>query len=123
MPEPQQPQQPQDEWVYLRPEEYADEEEIEAVDRAAGRPPEESAMHVERLAGRRRRHRVDDPGRADVSTGAPTDDDGMPVDYFEDEEPERPSPPSRTDDREPDLEDMLESQHYSFEPDDGANEG
>jgi hypothetical protein len=106
--------QPQDEWVFLRPDEFTDDGDLEAIDAAVERGPEERAMHVERL-----RRPVMDPSRTDVETGMTGEVDEMPVTYFDDEEPElgpRPDPSSEETDHEPDLEELLESQHYAFEP-------
>jgi len=106
--------QPQDEWVFLRPDEFTDDDDLETIDAAVERGPEERAMHVERL-----RRPIMDPTRADVETAATGAVDEMPVTYFDDEEPElgpRPSAAAAEPEHEPDLEELLESQHYAFEP-------
>ena len=76
--------------------------------------PEEAAMHLEHD-----RRPARDPGRSDESAEVDDGDDG-PVSYFDDEQPER-AVTGRPDEHEPDLEELLETQHYAFaapEPDD-----
>jgi hypothetical protein len=90
-------------------EDLATEEVIEA-DAA-----EEVAMHLDResnLPAAPWSDLIDDRAR-----------DNSPVSYFEDEQPERSGVrrPAR-DDRQPDLEELLERQHYAFKPP-GANNG
>lgn len=119
-------QQPQDEWTFLRPDEFVDDDAVDRADEAAERGPEETAMHVHELDGDRA---VTDPGRTDVSLadGNAAGDDSTdrndvtsaPITYFDDEEPEQPQarPADRRDaEHEPDLEEILESQHYAFVP-------
>jgi hypothetical protein len=99
--------QPTDEWDYL-----AADDELETPDDRAPRdelPAEEQALHVEHPGTRRP---TDDPGVAEVAVGAP--ESGVPVTYFDDEHPEHPVP-TRAPDHEPDLEEILESQHYAFD--------
>jgi hypothetical protein len=106
-----QKQQPGDEWTFLRPDEFVDDEEVEKVDATAERPPEVSAMHVETTRGRA----LHDPGRSDVDTGTSPGEEAPAV-YFEDEQPDGSAPEVAEGDHEPDLEEILESQHYAFEP-------
>jgi hypothetical protein len=109
--------QPPDEWTFLRPEEFDHDEEVERVSGAMAQAPEETAMHLEAPVSL-----VRDPGRTDVDVGAGnvTEDDlEVSAVYFDDEEPEGPgNGPDADADHEPDLEEILESQHYSFEPTD-----
>jgi GT2 family glycosyltransferase len=110
-------EQPSDEWTFLRPDEFVDDDAVERADQAAERQPEEQAMHVSPID----RLPANDPGRADVDTGTPSGDDAderSTVSYFDDEEPEWTSEDERppTVEHEPDLEEILESQHYTFPP-------
>lgn len=92
--------QPADEWDYLRPE---------GDDDVDGHPaPEEAALHEDDPD----RSAAHDPGRSDDSAVVDLDG-GPPEDHFPDEELERPGP-APADDHEPDLEEILESQHYAF---------
>ncbi len=131
-------QQPPDEWSFLRPDVLIDDGDVETLQSAALRAPEEAALHIDRSD---RLRSVDDPGRSEVAID--TDINAAPpiVSYFDDEEPEvtwipwsrrddEPSSSSSDGDRdddpgaradnddggEPDLEDILESQHYAFQP-------
>src|SRR5512143_2774096 len=95
--------QPADEWDFLP----TDDESEPEVRRAA----EVAALHVEaaeQLTPAR------NAGVADVAL------DGEPAPavqrFFDDEQPEAAPGPTPTDDHEPDLEELLESQHYAFEP-------
>ena len=58
---------------------------------------------------------VDDPGRADVDTDPATQVDDATTTYFDDEQPESGDDTADDVDEEPDLEQILESQHYAFE--------
>lgn len=102
----EQPKQPVDEWEFLPSDDELEEQ--------VGLSPEASALHLERDV-----HDVlpaEDPGRAEVALGA--DDDGrVPATYFGDEQPEDAPRWAERDEAEPDLEQVLESQHYAFEPD------
>ncbi len=72
---------------------------------------EEGAMHVEPDA------KDADPSHWSELTGEMTDEvpDARPVSYFADEQPERPAVVADVDEQpEPDLEEILERQHYSF---------
>ena len=93
--------QPADEWDYLRPDGDDDDPE-------AHRDPEELALHLEDPDA----SPVHDPGRADVGVGA-ADEGRRPAAHYADEEPEGPARPTAVD-HEPDLEEILESQHYAF---------
>jgi hypothetical protein len=109
--------QPGDEWTFLRPDEFVDDQEVEKVDAASERPPEISAMHVETTLGRA----LHDPGRSDVDTG-PAPNEEAPTVYFEDEQPDGSTPDVPEGDHEPDLEEILESQHYAFGPADDESD-
>lgn len=101
-------EQPKDEWTFLRPEEFSDDAALDAIDRMVERGPEERAMHVEHLV-----RPVTDPARSEVATGIPPARE-LPVTYFDDEQPEVPTPPGPESDHEQDIEELLESQHYAF---------
>ncbi|MEO1063954.1 MAG: hypothetical protein AAFZ07_21250 [Actinomycetota bacterium] len=101
------PSAPDDEWDYLaRDDELAgDDEEVSA---------EEAALHVvdEDVP------RAADPGRSDVAVG--DEDTAAAEAHFPDED--TGAAPARGE-HEPDLEEILESQHYAF-PDEGdADDG
>ena len=66
-------------------------------------------------SGRRRQPRIRAAARSSWAS-APTT---VPRSYFGDEEPEDGSDPGAVDEEEPDLEALLESQHYAFESEDG----
>jgi hypothetical protein len=91
-----------DEWEFL-PTDDADEP-VELT-------PEEAALHVERPV----EGIITQPWSEMVASD---EDDGTVTRYFADEEPERPSSPLPVDgaEHEPDLEEILESQHYAFRP-------
>jgi len=109
--------QPSDAWTFLRAEEFADDDEVELAAAAMERSPEEAAMHEALLDVRA----VHDPGRADVSAGADDDVREAVAVPFDDEEPET-GPRPGADDHEPDLESILESQHYASAPGDDDGE-
>lgn len=94
--------QPADEWDFVP----AEDEPEDDVRRAA----EVAALHVESAA-------VLTPARDPSLTDVAVDGSPAPAQqvFFEDEEPEEP-PPAPAEDHEPDLEELLESQHYAFEP-------
>lgn len=71
------------------------------------RAPEERALHVVREPGP---NRAVDPELLLESLDPP----GPPERHFPDEEWEGPRPARRVDDHEPDLEELLEQQHYAF---------
>jgi hypothetical protein len=109
------PAQPPDEWTYLRPEEFADDDAVEQVDAMFEKGAEDAAVHTIDL---------DEPldTRRGLDTGEtlerPENDEGRPVDYFDDEEPESGPPPESGDDDssiEPRVDQILVSQHYAFE--------
>ena len=86
-------------------------EDLETEDAVEDDAAEAVAMHVE----------VDgdgaDPSHWSELTGTMTDDvpDERPVSYFDDEQPERAAVVADTDEQpEPDLEELLERQHYAF---------
>jgi hypothetical protein len=104
-------QQPADEWDFVPAD---DDEEPAAV------APEVTAIHISR---RPSRTPARDRGRSDVDLGeADTEATAL---GFDDEEPEIGAAPldDRREDADVDLEDLLESQHYSFDADagDGAD--
>jgi hypothetical protein len=89
-----------------------DGEELPSTDGAAEAfPAEEEAMHIDPDSV------MDDatPHWSELTeeTANETPDD-RPVTYFPDEQPERRPPTKVKDEREPDLEELLERQHYSF---------
>lgn len=108
------PAQPEDEWTYLRPEEFADDDAVEVVDATFESSPEEAALHEVELDG--------EPDRAESSanqaTEVATGSDAAQACYFDDEEPDGDEPsPTGERDTEPSVDELLVSQHYSFEPD------
>ncbi len=135
-------QQPPDEWSFLRPDVLIDDGDVDQLQAAETRAPEETALHIDRTD---RLRSAADPGRAEVTIDPDVNAAPPVVSYFDDEEPEiatrgwvhrngaSPSRPidgasdddpsahaDNEDDGEPDLEDILESQHYAFgaeEPD------
>jgi hypothetical protein len=103
--------QPKDEWVFLRTDEFTDDTSLETIDADVEQGPEERAIHVERIT------RPDTKPHRTAPVPAPPE---PPVTYFDDEEPESgPRRAPRGDEREPDLEELLESQHYAFGPGSG----
>lgn len=108
------PAQPEDEWTYLRPEEFADDDAVEIVDATFESSPEEAALHEVYLDG--------EPDRAgsgaDRTTEDATDPDVAHACYFDDEEPDGDEPSLTSgSDAEPSVDELLVSQHYAFEPD------
>jgi len=105
------PLQPLDEWDFLP----GDDDPEPQLRRAA----EDAALHIE---AREPMTPAQDPGESDVEVGTDPVDPSA-VTYFDDEEPETGAelPPAPEDDHEPDLEELLESQHYAFAPDDATN--
>lgn len=109
------PAQPSDEWTYLRPEEFADDDAVEQVEAKMDVGAEDEALHVvdgeePQLAD------VLDPGR---TLERPVVDDGPTATYFDDEEPElRRDGVREVDDatEEPRVDEILVSQHYAFDP-------
>lgn len=127
-------QQPPDEWSFLRPDVLIDDGDVESLQSAHERSPEEAALHIDRAD---RLRSANDPGRAEVAIDPDSNAAPEIVSYFDDEEPEVPfrawsangtaattedgadDPTARADNDdggEPDLEDILESQHYAFRP-------
>ncbi len=111
---PSHPPQPLDEWDFLGNDDADDGDPAPELAKAA----EVAAMHRDARAFETP---AEDPGRADVALGA-SGSEPVARTYFSDEEPEETADgPVRLrtedDDHEPDLEEILESQHYSFEPD------
>jgi len=133
-------QQPPDEWSFLRPDVLIDDGDVEALQSADVRSPEEAALHIDRSEQLRS---ANDPGRAEVAIDPDVNGTPPVVTYFDDEEPEVSAigwspngtapavdagsddndedddPSARADNEvegEPDLEDILESQHYAFAP-------
>jgi len=95
------PTQPDDLWNTLP------SEEDEFYDES--RPcAEERAMHVVRTTTQ-----AEDPGRSEVDLDGASD---VVEGQFDDEEPEAAVVTSQDDDIEEDVEEVLESQHYAFEP-------
>ena len=100
------PTAPDDEWDSL-----PRDDELSGV--TDDPPAEEAALHV--VDGDVAR--VRDPGRADVAVG-PDDDGEAAAAHFPDEDT---GVPVGGDEHEPDLEEILESQHYAF-PADGDDD-
>lgn len=101
------PSAPDDEWDYLP----RDDELTAVADENV--PAEEAALHVvdDDVS------RVADPGRSDVAVG---DEDDRPAEaHFPDEDT---GTNEQGDEHEPDLEEILESQHYAF-PDETDDDG
>jgi hypothetical protein len=113
------PAQPQDEWTYLRPEEFADDDELERIDHRFDTGAEDAALHVIELDGNEPASTAIDAGQTFVVATMPE----MPTSYFDDEEPDArrdsPDQPTTDDavdaDEEPALDQILTSQHYSFD--------
>lgn len=101
--------QPSDEWDYLR-------REGDDPDEDADRGAEELALHLDEPDARPSQ----DPGRSDDGVRVVGDDEPV-EDHFDDEESERP-PSAATPEHEPDLEEILESQHYAFAEEHGADD-
>jgi hypothetical protein len=81
-----------------------------------GRSPEEAALRIVHEPGA---SRVQDPELALMAE----DPDEGPECHFDDEEYEGRSPRDRgDDDHEPDLEELLERQHYAFPEEHGMGE-
>ena len=103
------PPQPSDEWEFLS----TDDEPAMDVDLETDLPraAEVAAMHIEAAQAL--------TPYSEQTTAPDERDDERPVDYFDDEEPEEPDPNPRAEVDGPvlDLEDILESQHYAFNPD------
>jgi len=131
-------QQPPDEWSFLRPDVLIDDGDVESLQAIDMRSPEEAALHIDRSQGLRS---ANDPGRAEVAIDPDVNAVPPVVTYFDDEEPEvsmvgwsrngttptlevdsddddddRSAHADNEDGGEPDLEDILESQHYAFRP-------
>lgn len=103
------PPQPTDEWEFLRNDDEP-EFDLEANLAVAA---EDAAMHIEAAQTLR-------PYSEQTTGGAGSaGDPGAPVSYFDDEEPDEPATVTSptAEGPEPDLEDLLESQHYAFSPD------
>lgn len=134
--------QPPDEWSFLRPDVLTDDDALDTLIAANEISPEEAALHIDRTRSSRP---ATDPGRAEVAIDPDLGAPPPTVRYFDDEEPERygigqelgaasdpgrgrvfgrydqdvPSADGLADDDpdgEPDLEEILESQHYAFAP-------
>jgi hypothetical protein len=107
MPPRNQPQ-PADEWTFVPRDDEVD------TDEPAAPSAETAAMHLEQTLTP-----ADDVGRADVALGDATEG---PEYNFADEESERAAPEAvrPEGEGEPDLEEILESQHYAFEPEEEA---
>jgi hypothetical protein len=102
------PPQPTDEWEFLSTDD-APAGEVD-LDTDLPRAAEVAAMHIEATEALRPYN--------ERTTAGDERGDGPPVAYFDDEEPEEPRRVARRDDDGPvpDLEDILESQHYAFSP-------
>jgi hypothetical protein len=110
------PAQPPDEWIYLRPEEFADDDAVERVDELFATNAEEAALHLVDVDEPPVAGLALDPGEtlAPASVGA----DDPDAHYFDDEEPEAFVSDGVDDDGgEPSVDELLVSQHYTFGPD------
>jgi hypothetical protein len=90
-----------------------DGEDLETDEVVVDDAAEASAMHVEPDGDEQ------DPSHWSDLTGEMTEQvpDERPVSYFDDEQPERAEPVADVDEQpEPDLEEILERQHYAFPP-------
>lgn len=96
------PEQPSDSWDYVRTE--SDDE-----DPLAHPDPELTALHFTDGDD----HQAQDPANRDDGVEVDDGDDGPRASHFPDEEPERAGW-SQPDEHEPDLEEILEAQHYAF---------
>ena len=88
-----------------------DGEDLETTEVVEDDAAEETAMHLEPDGDGR------DPSFWSDLTGEMNDDvpDERPVCYFDDEQPERAEVVADLDEKpEPDLEELLERQHYAF---------
>lgn len=99
------PEQPADSWDYVRTD--SDDE-----DPTTHPDPEDAAVHLEEGAP----SPGDDPARRDEGVDV-EDDDGPRSQHFTDEEPEGTGW-TPIDEHEPDLEEILEAQHYAFPAED-----
>ena len=109
------PAQPQDEWTFLRPEEFTDDDALDRIDASLDVSAEENAMHECDLDDRSDLGAGLDPGR---TLGLRERDDGSTARYFDDEEPDTGRRGLAAEaEVEPALDQLLQSQHYSFEPD------
>jgi hypothetical protein len=105
--------------MFLRPEEFADDDAVERVDAAFDTSAEEAAVHVLDPDDSPVITSALDPGQTQVTISLSAD---TPTEYFDDEEPE--PGPRRVDatvdeeaDHEPGLDEILTSQHYTFDRD------
>jgi hypothetical protein len=108
--------QPADEWDFLPRDDEL--EDLDSPEESADEAPETAAIHIHDPWALTP---AEDPGIAEVELSLDGDDE-VPVSYFDDEQPDlgRPVAPVRdNDEAEPDLEDLLESQHYAFSPEPG----
>jgi len=103
--------QPRDEWGFLPDDDRLGER--------VGLSPEAMTVHL--VEDPLDLLPAADPGRAEVAlVDEGADADEAPVVAFDDEQPEgAASWADADDDVEPDLEELLESQHYAFAPEDG----
>ncbi len=111
------PAQPPDEWTYLRPEEFADDDALEKVDAEFETGAENAALHLVDVDEAQIGTQGLDPGE---TLERPQPDGVRMAQYFDDEEPEAGAAPSASDDDasvEPRVDQILDSQHYSFEED------
>lgn len=115
------PAQPQDEWTFLRPEEFADDDAVERIDAIFDTSAEENAVHMVDLDDGDAPRAALDPGE---TRSSPVRADDMPMAYFDDEEPEASArrdgsarPQMAEPDEEPGVDELLVSQHYSFDGD------
>jgi hypothetical protein len=111
------PAQPPDEWTYLRPEEFADDDAVEQVDDQFTTAAEDAALHVVDVEAPPGGSGALDPGQTTVVDEPAAADASR---YFDDEEPDGDQahrPPGDEAPDEPGVDEILASQHYSFDPD------
>jgi hypothetical protein len=111
------PAQPPDEWTYLRPEEFADDDALEKVDAKFETGAENAALHLVDVDETQIGTQGLDPGE---TLERPQHDGIRTAQYFDDEEPEvgaAPSVPDEDASAEPRVDQILDSQHYTFEQD------
>lgn len=109
------PAQPSDEWTYLRPEEFADDDAVERIGARLDVGAEDAALHLVDADDAARPQEGLDPGRTLVP---PPDGEGPAATYFDDEEPDVPGASTGDDEltAEPGVDELLVSQHYTFDP-------
>ncbi len=111
------PAQPPDEWTYLRPEEFADDDAVERVDAVFTTGAEDAALHMIDVDEPPAVSQGLDPGE---TLDRPRADDESTDRYFDDEEPDLGQGAKSNNDEggeEPRVDEILASQHYTFDQD------